>query len=143
MIKLTKEQEEAIERLKEDAKYLDLANTVDDDCTICFVEDVEIVLNLIQEQQKETETKQNRIQELEKALIDDNYKYKEEMKKKDKIIDLMAKTLSEVCTGITVVINQFEKRYCEFLNSDEDCCWKTDTDCSYCIKQYFENQAKM
>lgn len=59
---MTKEQEEAIERLKQDVKYSDLAD-VDDDCTICFIEDVETVLNLIQEQQKENEKKDKIIDE--------------------------------------------------------------------------------
>lgn len=63
-------------------------------------------------------------------------------KEKDKQIDLMALTLSNVCTGIPSIIEQFEKEYCEFINSNEDCCWKTDKNCQDCIKQYFEKQAK-
>ena len=79
--------------------------------------DCEIILNLITKLQKENE-------------------------EKDKQIDLMALTLSNVCTGIPSIIEQFEKEYCEFINSNEDCCWKTDKNCQDCIKQYFEKQAK-
>lgn len=63
-----------------------------------------------------------------------------EIEKKDKIINLMAETLSAVCTGISVVREQFEQCYCEFINSNKDCCWKTDKNCQDCIKQYFTNK---
>ena len=45
--------EEVIERLKDDVKYADLRDTVDDDCTICFIEDVETVLQELEHLQKE------------------------------------------------------------------------------------------
>ena len=69
-------------------------------------------------------------------------KLKKENKEKDKQIDLLCSKLSEVVIGIDSVIEQFEKEYCEFINSNEDCCWKTDMDCKDCIKQYFEKEAK-
>lgn len=47
--------EEVIERLKDDVKYADLRDIVDDDCTICFTEDVETVLQEIEHLQKENE----------------------------------------------------------------------------------------
>ena len=65
-----------------------------------------------------------------------------ELEKKDKIINEMATTLSSVCTGIEVIRKQFEENYCEFMNSDEDCCWKADKECSDCIKEYFTNKAE-
>ena len=49
--------EEAIERLKEDVKYADLRDIVDDDCTICFIEDIETVLQELERLQKENEDK--------------------------------------------------------------------------------------
>ena len=136
MIKLTKEQEEAIERLKEDVKYSDLADTLDEDCTICFVEDVEIVLNLIQEQQEEIETKQNRIQELEKALIDDNYKYREEMKKKDK-------KLRDIENHIKAELRMIDKCFNEvgWAGKEQYDGMRAAYKCLLNI--YFENQAKM
>lgn len=63
-------------------------------------------------------------------------------KQKDKIIDEMANTMSAICTGIVVVREQFEKQYCEFITSNEDCCWKTDKSCADCIKEYFEERCK-
>ena len=51
--------EEVIERLKDDVKYADLRDTVDDDCTICFIEDVETVLQEIEHLQKENEELKN------------------------------------------------------------------------------------
>lgn len=40
------------------------------------------------------------------------------------------------------VREQLEKNYCEFINSDKDCCWKTDKSCKDCIFEYFEKLAK-
>ena len=59
---MTDEEKKAIENIKEDIKYADLRDLVDDDCTVCFVEDLETILNLLEKQD-------NRIKELES----DNY----------------------------------------------------------------------
>lgn len=58
---MTKEQREAIDRLKDDIKYADMRDTVDDDCTICFIDDLDTVLSLIKEQQEEIEKKDKQI----------------------------------------------------------------------------------
>lgn len=63
-------------------------------------------------------------------------------KQKDKLINEMANTMSAICTGIVTIREQFEKQYCEFITSDEDCCWKTDKSCADCIKEYFEKRCK-
>lgn len=55
---MTNEEKKAIENIKEDIKYADLRDLVDDDCTVCFVEDLETILNLLDKQD-------NRIKELE------------------------------------------------------------------------------
>lgn len=52
---MTTEQREAIDRLKDDIKYADMRDTVDDDCTICFIDDLDTVLSLIKEQQEREE----------------------------------------------------------------------------------------
>lgn len=67
---------------------------------------------------------------------------KAELKKKDKIVNEMSKTIGIVMTDIKVVKSQFEKEYCDFINSNEECCWKTDSDCTDCIKQYFERKVE-
>ncbi len=51
-----------------------------------FKKAIDEALNLIEKQDK-------RINELEKALIDDDYKHKQETKKKDRIINRMADEL--------------------------------------------------
>lgn len=51
--------EEVIERLKDDVKYADLRDIVDDDCTICFIEDIETVLQELEHLQKENEELKN------------------------------------------------------------------------------------
>ncbi len=61
---------------------------------------------------------------------------------RDKIIDEMANKMIAICTGIVTIREQFEKQYCEFITSDEDCCWKTDKSCVDCIKEYFEKRCK-
>ena len=80
-------------------------------------EDIETVLNMLKENSRE------------------NIQLKKQ-------IDLMATTLSAICTGLSTVRDHFEKEYCEFINSDKDCCWKTDTSCKDCIKQYFERKVR-
>lgn len=69
-------------------------------------------------------------------------KLQKENEEKDKQIELTTKALSAVCTGISSVREQLEKCYCEFINSNEDCCWKTDKGCKDCIFEYFEKLAK-
>lgn len=95
-------------------------------------EEAKIVLKLIQNLQTEiTEQK-----EINKQLTLE--KIKQEM-----IIDEMANVISTLNTDIPTIkkqIKQIEESYCEFIKSDKDCCWKTDKNCSDCVKQYFENK---
>ena len=129
---MTKEQEEAIEKLKYIDRYYDCNNyysRYDLDC-------IEIVLNLIQEQHVEIEIKQNRIQELEKALIDDNYKYREEMKKKDK-------KLRDIENHIKAELRMIDKCFNEvgWAGKEQYDGMRAAYKCLLNI--YFENQAKM
>ena len=50
---MTNEQKEAIDRLKDDIKYADMRDTVDDDCTICFIDDLDTVLSLLEQKDKQ------------------------------------------------------------------------------------------
>ena len=111
---MTDEEKKAIENIKEDIKYADLRDLVDDDCTVCFVEDLETILNLLEKQD-------NRIKELES----DNYecnniivRYMEELEFKDKMIELYIEHIYKGC--------DFDNR----IKTKEQ------------IKQYFENKAK-
>ena len=88
---MTNEQREAIDRLKDDIKYADMRDTVDDDCTICFIDDLDTALSLIKEQQEEIGSLQKELNEENKRsmILANNDKFKEQ------VIDLMADKLVE------------------------------------------------
>ena len=138
---MTKEQEEAIERLKRiDIRFFlsgmnEQSNYIVDEADKVN-KAIEIVLNLIQEQHVEIEIKQNRIQELEKALIDDNYKYREEMKKKDK-------KLRDIENHIKAELRMIDKCFNEvgWAGKEQYDGMRAAYKCLLNI--YFENQAKM
>ena len=135
---MTTEQKEAIDRLKDDIKYADMRDAVDGDCTICFIDDLDTAISLIKQLEREKEIHVKLEQQYKKEYLD----MSELNQKLRKQIDLMADTLSAICTGLSSIREQFEKSYCEFINSDEDCCWKTDMTCKDCIKQYFERKVE-
>ena len=63
-------------------------------------------------------------------------------KEDEAVIEEMANAISFLMTDIEVIKRQFEEKYCEFITSDDDCCWKLDKECTDCIKEYFRNKAK-
>ena len=90
---MTTEQREAIERLKDDIKHAELRDAVDDDCTVCFTEDVDTILSLIKEQQEEIErlkTDNGNVWQLNANMSKRHLKDICKLKQKDKQIDLMA-----------------------------------------------------
>ena len=133
---MTKEQEEAIERLKEDIKYADLRDTVDDDCTVCFIEDIETVLNILKEKDKEIEFQKD-INKIEKDRHKKTEKsLKGQISKKDKIIDLMAKSIELQqyanidTTNLDLICEEFKcNKKCKLVKEE-------------CIKQYFAGLAE-
>ena len=138
---MTDEEKKAIENVKKQLEGIKKAN----ECGLATknefkedIESIETVLNLIQKQQAELEEWKIEYNHWCQLAID----RKKELEKKDKEIDEMAETLSAVCTGISAVREQFEKCYCEFINTDKDCCWKTDKSCKDCIIEYFEKKAR-
>ena len=102
------------------------------------VDDLDTVLSLIKQLESEKEIHVGLEHQYKKEYLD----MSELNQKLRKQIDLMADTLSAICTGLSSIREQFEKSYCEFINSDEDCCWKTDMTCKDCIKQYFERKVE-
>ncbi len=119
---MTNEQREAIDRLKDDIKYADMRDTVDDDCTICFIDDLDTVLSLIKEQQEE-------IVKYEKIYKEyDCYRWVKELNKKDKQIDLMAEYISK---------RDVEEDICMKNKTNPDWCNEDYTNCQDCIKKYF------
>ena len=125
---MTKEQREAIDRLEKLVRLRKSKNTIKYDNCICSTEDLDTVLSLIKEQQKE-------IEEREKALyveILENHNREEllkvKLKKKDKQIDLMVEHWS---AGLAICDE------CEYIVEAY-----TKDNCKLCIKQYFEKLAK-
>ena len=128
---MTTEQRERIYRLE---RYL--AVDRDNIYVRVRVEDLDTAISLIKQLEREKEIHVKLEQQYKKEYLD----MSELNQKLRKQIDLMADTLSAICTGLSSIREQFEKSYCEFINSDEDCCWKTDMTCKDCIKQYFERK---
>lgn len=73
------------------------------------------------------------------SFLDDALKI---IDKQNKMIDDMAETMSILEMGFDTLNEPYKKQWCEFLNSDEDCCWKTDKRCQDCIKEYFEKKTR-
>lgn len=97
-------------------------------------EAIETILNLIQTQQEEIEIlKQEKATAWEEWNIIDEYceqekpKYKAELEKKEKIIEEMAKSMSE-------------NMYCDFIRTTDDKC--AITECRNCFKEYFINKVE-
>ena len=142
---MTKEQEvikyieTRIKICNENADICD-DNDFDEEATYLREESymLETVLNMLKEKDKEIE----KYKYLYQKALDNTIEADRENIQLKKQIDLMATTLSAICTGLSTVRDHFEKEYCEFINSDKDCCWKTDTSCKDCIKQYFERKVR-
>lgn len=135
---MTTEQREAIERLKDDIKHAELRDAVDDDCTVCFTEDVDTILSLIKEQQEEIErlkTDNGNVWQLNANMSKRHLKDICKLKQKDKQIDLMAEMIDELSEYYT----RYHGKNNEFC---KEICIKKDIDCIDCIKQYFADLAK-
>ena len=126
-----KRQEEVIRQLKKENKEKDKYIKDSENITTEMNNDINKLLMEIKEKDK-----------LYHKALGDLVKADRENIQLKKQIDLMATTLSAICTGLSTVRDHFEKEYCEFINSDKDCCWKTDTSCKDCIKQYFESKVE-
>ena len=149
---MTKEQEEAIEKLEHYLKN-SVYKKIDSDSSeniwelvnLEIPQAIEIVLNILKQNSAEIAEKSAEIEKykyLYQKALDNTIEADRENIQLKKQIDLMATTLSAICTGLSTVRDHFEKEYCEFINSDKDCCWKTDTSCKDCIKQYFERKVR-
>lgn len=118
---MTKEQEEAIERLNR-LKTIKVLYTKTFAMTTeqlkVLQEDIETVLNMLKENSADIEQKNTEIAEKNA-----------EIEKKDKIIDLMAESFAE---------EGFYSEHCQTLIDNEIC----PNDCDKCVKQYFERKAR-
>lgn len=77
---MTTEQKEAIDRLKELVELRKSKNKIKYDNCICATSDVDIVLNLIKKQENELKKKDKIIDELAKAFKQDDVRSIEEIK---------------------------------------------------------------
>ena len=77
---MTTEQKEAIDRLKELVGLRKSKNKIKYDNCICATSDVDIVLNLIKKQENELKKKDKIIDELAKAFKQDDVRSVEEIK---------------------------------------------------------------
>ena len=78
---MTTEQKEAIDRLKELVELRKSKNKIKYDNCICATSDVDIVLNLIKKQENELKKKDKIIDELAKAFKQDDVRSVEEIKR--------------------------------------------------------------
>lgn len=128
---MTKEQEEAIERLNKlksrNILYGNRAGMIIEDFKT-LQNDIETVLNMLKEKDKEIE----RLRYIKKSF---DYVVQKETEKKDKIIDLMAAFIDEISEYYTKI----EGKNNDFC--DEKCIDK-NIDCRDCIKQYFERKVE-
>ena len=160
---MTNEQREAIERLKDDIKHAELRDAVDDDCTVCFTEDVDTVLSLIKEQQEQIEKKDKYIDFYKKGLereIESNRENIMELIKQDKEIkkikdkEVLVKRYFKKCDLIKQKDKQIDlmakKINQAYFDEDKFCVWfekmmgvQQKMDYGYVvdlIKQYFERK---
>ena len=72
------------------------------------------------------------------AVIDTNKKYFDEIEKKDKIIDLMAKYINYLSDDLIQATGKNELEFCD----GNKCCKDSDYSCEQCIKQYFERKVE-
>lgn len=133
---MTDTEKQAIERLKEDIKNSDSYDLYSEDMTVCFIEDVETTLNLIEKQQKEIKNWEDHCTvDLEREITElnnENFEYKAEIENKDKIIDEMAEYI------VALSASQY---VCFVKKSRDEECPKGKL-CRTCIKEYFKKKVE-
>lgn len=106
---------------------------------------IETVLSILEEQEKKIADLQKSVEQIYDDYQDIGkmaFNYSDKIEKQNKIIDLMAETINFIGIDIKTIQRQIKEQYCDYIKSDVDCCWKTDKNCTDCIKEYFENKAK-
>lgn len=121
---MNEEEKEAIERLKEDVKYADLRDTVDGDCTICYIEDVETILNLIKKQQADIDLNN----ETEIALNNRIMDLEEDIKEYEIMLDMFDS-------------REYRKKYLKERRKEQPNLLYPDADEIY--KRYYEQKAEI
>lgn len=134
---MTKEKEEVIKRLE---KLVELrknkAEQIKYDNCICATEDLETVLNMLKEKDKEINSKSSTIKALQCAL----HERTEERDRKDYIIARQKKQIDLMAEEIN---NNFLNT-CPYIDYEIDlnCENRCNDDYKECWKQYFESKAE-
>lgn len=101
---------------------------------------IETVLSMLKEKDEQIEEYRKIGLRTYKQQVQTKKSLKGIINNQNKIIDLMAETISFI--DIRTMQRQIKEQYCDYIKSDVDCCWKTDKNCTDCIKEYFKNKAK-
>lgn len=142
---MTKEQaienlEEIIELAKDEINQNDKNITATLDLT--DLKSLETVLSMLKEKNEQIEEYRKIGLRTHKQQVQTKKSLKGIINNQKKIIDLMAETINFIDIDIKTIQRQIKEQYCDYIKSDVDCCWKTDKNCTDCIKEYFENKAK-
>ena len=119
---MTTEQKETIDRLKELVELRKGKNTIKYDNCICATSDLDLVLNLIQEQENEIDHWKNGFErELESNRENACELLKQDLiiRKKDNIIDELAKAFKQDDVRSVEEIKQFYERKVENESNDK------------------------
>lgn len=103
---------------------------------------IETVLSMLKEKDEQIEEYRKIGLRTHKQQVQTKKSLKGIINNQNKIIDLMAETINFIGIDIKTIQRQIKEQYCDYIKSDVDCCWKTDKNCTDCIKEYFENKAK-
>lgn len=142
---MTKEQaienlEEIIELAKDEINQNDKNITATLDLT--DLKSLETVLSMLKEKNEQIEEYRKIGLRTHKQQVQTKKSLKGIINNQKKIIDLMAETINFIDIDIKTIQRQIKEQYCDYIKSDVDCCWKTDKNCTDCIKEYFKNKAK-
>ncbi len=142
---MTKEQaienlEEIIELAKDEINQNDKNITATLDLT--DLKSLETVLSMLKEKNEQIEEYRKIGLRTHKQQVQTKKSLKGIINNQNKIIDLMAETINFIDIDIKTIQRQIKEQYCDYIKSDVDCCWKTDKNCTDCIKEYFKNKAK-
>lgn len=114
-------QLEMINRLENNIKHAELKTVIDDDSTVCLINDIDMAVSLIKEQQE-------KIAKYEKIYKEyDCYRWVKELNKKDKQIDLIKEYAHQEIVHYTETIKDYidddkegNKHYIEELKEERE-----------------------
>ena len=153
-------EQEVIKRLNFHKKYARLYSSR---VVMISETDLETVLNMLKEKDKEIESLEKTLDEkyifvtgvrtlyaglmsLDKENIvkddlklrNEIYQHIEDKEKKDKTIDLMAEYINHLSDELVQTTGRNELEFCD----GSKCCKDSEYSCEQCIKQYFERKSK-